>query len=365
MSCNKKTPCGCCKKKTSRPRSLLFFLLALFGGTLLVLFNLFEDQESEAFQAESLGMVLLLGFLTGLHCIGMCGGIVTVYLRYGKQNDIPPWRSHLQYGLAKTLSYALFGALFGLLGSIVHFSNDLKSSVSILGGLFLLYLGARSFGLLRPLPILNKLGYSRLRLHRLSNPLIVGLLNGLMISCAPLQALYLVAAGLGDPIYGAIMLAVFSLGTLPIFMFYGVILSSFNRLQSIWADRITTAIIVVYGVLMVNRGMALGGYSLSLLNPGVGVEPTTMNTSIQTLSMNADSKGWSKDEIYFEVGRKIRWEIQVDELTVCNRTIEVPALDIKRDLQPGLNVIEFDPGNHQTLVYTCWMGMLTGEFVAQ
>jgi plastocyanin domain-containing protein len=85
----------------------------------------------------------------------------------------------------------------------------------------------------------------------------------------------------------------------------------------------------------------------------------------QVLSMTANKKGWGKDVIYFEGGKKVKWIIDVKELTMCNKTIEIPALELKQDLVEGRNCIEFDPGNHGSLVYTCWMGMMRGEFRAK
>ena len=45
-----------------------------------------------------------------------------------------------------------------------------------------------------------------------------------MISCEPLQALYVLAASIGLPFEGAKMLAVFDISTLPIFLFYGSVI---------------------------------------------------------------------------------------------------------------------------------------------
>ncbi len=186
-----------------------------------------------------------------------------------------------------------------------------------------------------------------------------------MIACGPLQAMYLVAAGVGEPVYGVLLLFVFALGTLPLFLFYGLIAGKLKRLKSKWPDRITASIVIIFGILMINRGMALGGMSFSSSSVAHDTLTVSDNKTPQICSMNATKSGWGKDVIYFEVGRKVRWVIDVKELTMCNRTIEIPALEVKRDLVEGKNVIEFDPGNHSSLVYTCWMGMMRGEFIGK
>lgn len=369
MGCSSSSQsCPCPHSKpVPRSKALLWFLIALVGGGLVLVFNELKHYEEKALNAQSLGMVFVLGFLTGLHCISMCGGFMMSYVRFGKQKGLPVWQVHLHYSLAKTVSYTILGAVFGWLGSIVHFSSNLKASISILGGVFLLYLGARSFGMFKNLQGFSITHYVKHKSVQWSHPIWVGLLNGLMIACAPLQALYLVAAGVGSPLKGAIMLAVFGVGTLPVFMFYGVLASSFNRFQARWADYLTTTIIVVFGMLMINRGMAQGGYTLSSLYAAPVPQQNIMGvyTQPQVLHLGASPKGWSKSKMHYQYGRKVRLEIKAASVSHCNQTISIPKLGIECKLKRGLNVIEFDPGTHQQLVYTCAMGMMTGRLVAR
>lgn len=379
LSCGKKKngACGCAPPTNNLKTAIFYFLMALLGGGLLVIFDTVRGYQQDALQVQNLGMVLVLGFLTGLHCIGMCGGFMMSYIRYGKKISMSEFEMHFRYGVAKILSYSFFGGLFGLLGSFVYFSLNIRSIISLLGGIFLLYLGAKGLGVfvkIKPWAFLVKL---QNRSDQISSPTSVGLLKGLMISCAPLQALYLIAASYGDPVKGAIMLGVFGAGTLPIFLFYGVFVGSLNRFQAKWADVITAGILVIFGILMINRGIALSGFSLSntmatsiMLNPekrlvSASTKEICEESTPQLLKMMVDKKGWGKKVIHFEYGKKARWEIDVKEITMCNRELEIPALGISKRLKKGLNVIEFNPGKHQTLVYTCWMGMLKGELKAK
>lgn len=363
--------CACAPPTKNIRTSTFYFCLALLGGLLFLAFNTVRGYEEEILNAQSVGMVLILGFLTGLHCIGMCGGFMMSYMRYGNENGMSEWQMHLSYGVSKVLSYAFFGAVFGVLGSLVYFSNSFKSIISLLGGFLLLYLGAKGLGFFARLKKWKFIDKIQLKSNEITHPVSVGLLKGLMISCAPLQGLYLVAAGLGDPLKGALLLGVFGLGTLPIFLFYGVFVGSLNHLQAKWSDIITASILVVFGVLMINRGMALGGYNFTLTSierlatngtPERCYEPLE---GTQNLAMNATRNGWSITEIPYEYGQKICWEINVIELTMCNKAIEIPQLGIKKNLEEGINYIEFDPLHHESLVYTCWMGMMKGTFVAQ
>lgn len=345
--------------------------MAIIGAILLIAFNTIKGYEVQALGSQSIGMVLILGFLTGLHCIGMCGGFMMSYVRYGKENGMSSIEMHTKYALSKIISYATFGALFGFLGSIVQIPTNVKSIVSLLGGIFLLYLGAKALGLFSKLKKYTFVKKNTSKSSKLSNPIWVGLLKGFMVSCAPLQALYLVAAGIGSPLKGALLLAIFGVGTLPIFLFYGIFMSTFNKLKSKAADIVTASIIIIFGVLMINRGLNLGGHDFKKMAFFAKAETIplyavdALNTSAQLIEMTADKKGWGSKELMFNYGQQVRWEIHVTEITMCNKTIEIPALGIKQELIEGLNIIAFNPGTHQSLVYTCWMGMLNGTFIAK
>ena len=61
------------------------------------------------------GAVLLTGLLGGVHCAGMCGGIVAALSGEAGSNRLP---LHLAYNLARVTSYAIAGALAGMVGSL-------------------------------------------------------------------------------------------------------------------------------------------------------------------------------------------------------------------------------------------------------
>ena len=64
----------------------------------------------------SLLTALLAGLLGGVHCVGMCGGIVAAF-SFRADGSTPPFRLHLAYNLGRVSSYVLFGALAGALGA--------------------------------------------------------------------------------------------------------------------------------------------------------------------------------------------------------------------------------------------------------
>ena len=105
------------------------------------------------------------------------------------------------YGIGKTLSYTLIGALFGAFGSVVTFTPFAQGAVGIAAGVFLILFGLHMlemfpalshFQIRTPKFVIRFVGKAY-RKH--SNPFVIGLLNGMMIICGPLQTMYVMTAG--------------------------------------------------------------------------------------------------------------------------------------------------------------------------
>ena len=73
--------------------------------------------------------VFLIGLLGGVHCVGMCGGIVsalTVQVRLPGQTSPArrEWPLHLAYNLGRIGSYTAAGAAMGAIGTVGMLFND-------------------------------------------------------------------------------------------------------------------------------------------------------------------------------------------------------------------------------------------------
>ena len=58
----------------------------------------------------------LVGLLGGVHCVGMCGGIVSALTISLNKQRSSSFQLHLAYSFGRILSYALAGAIMGGLG---------------------------------------------------------------------------------------------------------------------------------------------------------------------------------------------------------------------------------------------------------
>ncbi|MGZ5049914.1 MAG: urease accessory protein UreH domain-containing protein [Methylobacter sp.] len=375
----------------SPARRLLLTVVAIVGITALLQLNKIVQLDlspEDINQTAGYGLLFLVGVLTSFHCIGMCGGFVIGYTvaddKAGKANH---WK-HLLYGLGKTLSYAGFGALFGLIGGAVAFTPAMRSMVSAMAGIFLMLYGLSmldTFSGLRRLHLRlpGSLHYFLAQANRrTASPFVIGLLNGLMIACGPLQAMYIMAAGTGSASAGAALLAVFGLGTLPVLLAFGYFAGMISGHTTRHFMKISAFIILLLGAVMLNRGLLLSGsgYDVnSILSKATLALQARFATwrhdhadaeahlqdGYQVIYMEAEAHEYKPDRFVLREGVPVKWIINVRELSVCNKRIIVPPLDMAIDLKPGLQIVEFTPQQPGTIGWSCYMGMIPGTFIVE
>ena len=206
------------------------------------------------------GMVFVVGLISGLHCLGMCGGFVMNYTAQDVKAQRSTWRSHLLYGIGKTGSYALFGALFGLLGSLVSITPFAQGVTNLVAGGFLVLFGLNMlnvFAILRYVRIKQPVSVAKLAIKgrkRTRSPFFIGFFSGLLLGCGPLQAMYVMAAGAADPMEGAKILTLFGLGTLPALFSFGFLMQCFSSKATHRFFQLSGVLLIIVGIMMLNKG---------------------------------------------------------------------------------------------------------------
>lgn len=186
-----------------------------------------------------LSAVLLASLLGSTHCAGMCGAFVAFAVGApGPAGSKPASRVTLNgaYNLGRLCTYITLGAIAGALGAALDLGGSLigiqRIAAYAAGGIMALF-GIRAllthFGVRIPrVPVprvlvsLARAGHARaFDLPPVSRAAVVGLLTTLL-PCGWLYAFVVVSAGTASPLLGAVSMAVFWLGTLPIMAAIGV-----------------------------------------------------------------------------------------------------------------------------------------------
>lgn len=216
----------------------------------------------------------LLGFLTlGLvggfgHCIGMCAPFV-VYVggRFAPPDEASPLRRlapQVAYGLGRTLTYGILGAVVGLLGSAVDSAGRLlgfqQAAAIVAGGALIVYGLVSLFDLARLIPssqsggvMARLLGF--LKRHQPRHPFVTGLFLGLL-PCGLLYGAFIAAAATGSPVRGGLGLVLFGLGTLPAMLALALFTDLLLRWRSV-VNKLASLFVLGMGVYFVWQGLTL------------------------------------------------------------------------------------------------------------
>lgn len=330
------------------------------------------DMESKLANASYL-VLFVVGVFTSLHCVGMCGGIMlSQSISTENKSKFQSLKPALLYNLGRVASYTILGGIVGAIGSVFSLTLTMKAGFQILAGAFMIIMGLNMAGysLFRKFNI--KLPWSFCSLKKSGKtPFVVGILNGFM-PCGPLQTMQLYALGTGSAILGATSMFIFALGTVPLMLGFGAISGFLSKDNTKQLVKYGGVLIVVLGLIMGNRGLALAGINISpmALLQSVANQSETSEVSgeipkaivedgVQIINTTATARGYTPKVLYVQKNMPVKWIINGQQLTSCNNSIVIPSMDIQRKLVSGENIINFDAGE-KDIKYSCWMGMIGG-----
>jgi len=350
----------------------------------------------------SYGMLFVVGLLTSVHCVAMCGGISlsqsVAKPESGRDSRFKRLSPGLLYNSGRVISYTIVGGAAGALGAAFNFSPALKGGIAAAAGVFMVLLGLKMLGVRVALPRLSRFTPAPLKraAGRFSSALAargsfaVGLLNGLM-PCGPLQTMQLYALGTGSFLAGALAMFIFSMGTVPLMLAFGLASALLPRRIIPGMIKASSVLVMFLGLVTLGRAAALSGIALpefgspkpvqAQFSAGVPVSSVAGETEnagtdapvqaalsggVQSVLTDFGSSGYYLP-FTVQAGIPVKWTIRVkaDGLNGCNNPLTIPSYGIRRTLVPGDNLIEFTPKKEGVITYSCWMGMISSRITVQ
>lgn len=403
----------------------LYILLQQFG----ILNLLAPGQLADA--QMGYGMLFVIGLVTSVHCIAMCGGInLSQCIPKGeasaeKTGRLAAFAPAFLYNLGRVISYTVMGFLLGLAGLLLGGGAEVglpamaQGILKLVAGVFMVIMGINMLGLFPWLRRLNP-GMPKFLAGKVGagkagskSPLFVGLLNGLM-PCGPLQSMQIVALASGNPLTGALSMLLFSLGTVPLMLGLGSIVSALGQRFTHKVMNVGAVLVVVLGLAMLSQGGSLSGFlppdlllpvilalaavgvisSLPYRKPSYKILSIAAALGVMVLvltlwnqpgglfagnaSASADGGGSPTAEgqqivnstlsssrypnITVQAGTPVKWIIDAPEGSIngCNNRMLIGEYGIEHTFKTGENVIEFTPTKAGNVRYSCWMGMIRG-----
>lgn len=210
----------------------------------------------------------IAGLLGGVHCLGMCGGIVGA-LTFGISSPDKPSQAKkniypyvLAYNGGRLTSYTFAGLLMGgisMLAANLPVLHNIQFGLQVFAALFMIALGLYIGGWWTGLRKIEQAGgviWKRIepisrKFIPVKSPfqaLILGMLWG-WLPCGLVYTILFWSISTGSAVEGGLLMLSFGLGTLPMLLAMGVFaasLSSFIRKN--WVRALAGGIIVAFGI---------------------------------------------------------------------------------------------------------------------
>lgn len=338
--------------------------------------------------------MLGLGLVTSLHCVAMCGGLVLACAVKGSpgrswSNRLAP---QLVYQAAKIASYAAVALVLSGLVALAGRAIDIqrfRDWLMVVAGIYMVLLGvgmagwSQALARLTPRPpaflvaalrrVRNRAGCGadagRLTL---ATPIALGALTGLM-PCAPLIAAQAAAASSGSALAAVTGMVGFGLGTAPLMLVFGAGSTLLSRALRDRLQIVAALAVVIFGVLVLDRGLVLVGSPLSLRSFPALVAGDQASSSVRGFRMGADGivevpitirdTTYVPSTVVVPAGREVRLVVDRQEDVPCSDQLSIAAAGhLLVDLRPdGVTRVELPPMRVGTYPMTCGMGMMSGS----
>lgn len=324
---------------------------------LLNIFSFFPTIEN----TMNYGMLFVVGLLTSVHCIAMCGGINLSQSVINSKNSGKSIKSNLYYNLGRVISYTLIGGIVGLIGSVITFNGYFKGIILIFAGIIMLIMSVNMLGIFKNLrkfniripkkitKILNKSKNGKSSFY-------IGLVNGLM-PCGPLQSMQIYALSTGSFFGGAVSMFLFSIGTVPLMLGFGIVASKLNKKFANKMLKVSAIIIFILGLGMLKNGFSLSGISLFNVSPNYENQAIIIDGH-QEVTIEVDYGNYEQITVKKDIPVICNIHVPEGKLNGCNGEIIIREYGIDIKLKEGDNIIEFTPSKTGTIPYSCWMGMI-------
>lgn len=281
--------------------------------------------------------------------------------------------------VGKLFSHTVLGALLGALGSAMQLSVGVRTWMQLLAGALIIALGLAQLGVpgFRNIVIEPPLSWLRIVRDRSRSqsaiaPAVLGVVS-VLIPCGVTLSVEALALTSGSPLAGAAIMAVFVLGTSPLFALLGY---AARKAATAWRGRLavlTGIIVVLTGLYTFNGALELAGSPLAAsriiqtasAESASAAPATSVQNGHQTVTITASAGSYAPATVQARAGIPTTLIVRSDNAQGCVRSFIIPSLGVDRILPVNgnttINLGTLQPGQ---LTYSCGMGMYTGTITA-
>lgn len=330
--------------------------------------------------------IFFTGLLTGgLTCMAVQGGLLATTIAKRKEGSVKGEEASafplIAFLVAKLVAYTVLGFFLGWLGSFFKLSLTVSVILQIAVGIFMI---GTALNLLNVHPIfryfavspprfLTRLVRKQSKSHNIFAPAVLGGFT-VFIPCGTTQAMMALAIASANPLLGALVLFVFTIGTSPVFFILGYFATKLGGMLQDKFSKVAAASIILIALFNLNNALALTGSPFTLEKVIKNVYCTVSFCSSSVLALESltnptisfSSSGYTPNVVAVKAGSKISLNLVNQEGYGCVQSFTIPSLGIQKVIPVGSSdVVEFTaPQSGKEIDFMCGMGMYRGRIRA-
>ncbi len=362
-------------------------IFLLIAGVYLVFKRFDFASQIQNTESVNLWIIFITGLTVGgLTCLAVQGGLLTSVIAAREEESAlgRGTAKHAMYAtgvflVTKYIAYVLLGFILGAFGGALNISGRVQTIMQLVAGL---YMVAVAFNLLNIHPIfryaiiqpprfLTRMVRNQSKSKDLFTPALLGGMT-VFIPCGTTIAMEALAISSANAFVGASIMAVFILGTMPLFFGIGAITSVMGETFKSKFLKLAAVAVIYLGVTSINGSLTALGSPVTLQAVAdnfpklvkLGNSSDTASSS-QLLSQNPEievtSRGYTPNYLKVNKGQEVILTLKSKDAYSCASAFRIPSLGISLNLKANdVQTVKFTPVKEGRITFVCSMGMYRG-----
>lgn len=327
-------------------------------------------------------------FVGGLTCLAVQGGLLASTIAQGqgerlknemlRKSSIHDALPIISFLAAKLIAYTILGFLLGWFGSLFQLSITTQVILQFVVVIFMLGTALNilevhpifRYFIIQPPRFLTRLVRNESKSKSFFAPAILGAFT-VFIPCGTTQAMMALAIASGNPLLGAAIMFVFTLGTSPVFFTLGFLATKLGEALRMQFMRLAAYAIILLALFNFNNILALSGSTFTFDRAFSSFICTISFCSSSVLAsnlvsndvtINIEGLGYTPNNFSVKAGANVTLRLKNIDGYGCTQAFTIPSLGIQKIVPLGSSgTIEFKaPEKPTQLAFSCSMGMYRG-----
>lgn len=277
--------------------------------------------------------------------------------------------------IGKIIAYSLLGFFLGYVGSYFQLSIPVRAALMLVASLFMFATAMNllnvhpifRFVLIQPPRFLTRLVRQQSKQLDWFAPLIVGALT-IFLPCGVTQAMMAQALEFGNPFVSASILFAFTLGTVPLFLLFGVFMQAASQMFTKFFTPVAATLVIILASWNLYTAATIVGFNTRSVYCEIEYcedAPLMKTTDHPIITIHNTS--YSIDNAYIKAGSEVTVTLKNVDGASCIQFFTIPKLNIQKIVSVGKEeTITFTaPSQKGDLPFMCSMGMYRGKFIVQ